>query len=72
MSSEKRPFILAKVAGSGHGKWLSNVIRKGNSLFWLCFYLRCGNMRGFLPSIKDFGQTGFDSDPGTSLYPFRN
>lgn len=40
--------------------------------FCLCLYLRCGNMRDFLHSIKDFGQTGFDLDPGTSLYPFRN
>ncbi|GAB1302759.1 Brain mitochondrial carrier protein 1 [Apodemus speciosus] len=27
----------------------------------------CGSMRDFLHSIKDFGQTGFDLDPGTSL-----
>lgn len=50
---------------------LTDVKCKGSSLHFL-FYLshRCGNMKAFLHSIKDFGQTGFDLDPGTSLYPF--
>lgn len=46
-------------------------VQGGFTLIFLYLSLRCGNTRAFLHSIKDFGQTGFDLDPGTSLYPFR-
>lgn len=54
VSSEKRSFIIAKVAGGGHEKWLSNIKKKENSLFLVMSLPQMWKHEGFFALYKGF------------------